>query len=89
MHWVNVNEDLPENGTLCWAYIPNKGIILRCYAEDSFNLGEDDFAVTHWQKFTRPRIPDLTFLPQNPVSILRAVDHTSLCFSELSRNLAS
>jgi len=88
MDWININEDLPENGTLCWVFVPRKEILLRVFQEDSFNLGDDDYQVTHWQPFSKPQYPDIHDLRQNPESISLAVGHKVVCFSGLSRNLA-
>ena len=89
MNWISINQDLPANGTLCWAFIPGKGIILRLYEEDSFNLGESDFEVTHWQAFSKPQYPHLNALLQNLLSTSQADHHTGLCSSVLTKNLAS
>jgi hypothetical protein len=54
MSWISIDDDLPDNNTLCWAYIPNKGIILRLYFKnDGFGLGDDDMQVAYWMPFRR------------------------------------
>lgn len=51
MNWISVDDELPDNNTLCWAYIPNRGIILRLFAGDGFGLGDLDYEVAYWTKY--------------------------------------
>lgn len=65
MSWISVDDALPENNTLCWAYIPYKGIILRLFSGDGFGLGDLDYEVSYWMKFNKPILPDCIVLPEN------------------------
>jgi len=83
MSWISVDDQLPENNTLCWAYIPNKGIILRLFSCDGFGLGDDDYDISYWMKFTKPQKPSYTYhesiqLPTSQVWSRRVVDFEGL-----------
>jgi hypothetical protein len=80
MTWINVDDQLPENNTLCWAYIPNKGIILRLYSCDAFGLGDEDYAITYWMEFRKKPNLNRKDLEHILLSILPTQDHISADF---------
>ena len=53
MSFINIGDQLPTNGSLCWLLIPNKALILTEYDNDSFGLDQLDYEVAYWMEFTR------------------------------------
>lgn len=87
MNWISVDDELPDNNTLCWAYIPNRGIILRLFSGDGFGLGDLDFEVAYWTKYRAAEKPNCTIIAN-----VRSVnglhfDEITLDYSDLKSNL--
>lgn len=87
MSWISVDDQLPENNTLCWAYIPNKGIILRLFSCDGFGLGDDDYDISYWMKFTKPQKPSYTDLHQILLSNERELGRINVDYPLLREHL--
>lgn len=49
MNWVNIIEELPENGTIVYVKMRNKSELICLYSNDSFGLSDHDFKVTKWK----------------------------------------
>ena len=88
MDWISIDDKLPDNNTLCWAYIPNRGIILRLYRQDGFGMGDTDYEIAYWMEFKKPQIPNCIVLDRIPLSIVRGWDHKVGDFEQLRQHLA-
>lgn len=84
MNLISVNDELPENNTLCWAYIPNRGIILRTYFKnDGFGLGDTDYEVAYWMEYIKPKKPDRIIFVHNPMGLDQDLASTALDYHAL------
>lgn len=79
MSFINIGDELPRNGSLCWLLIPNKALILTEYDNDSFGLDQLDYEVAYWMEFTRQS--NRAALLDTLLSIGQGQDHTSAGFS--------
>lgn len=87
MKWTPIDDDLPKEKSLCWAYIENKGVILRLYDNDSFGLGDDDYSVLAWQEFRSPRKPDVKDFFQSQLCTSPELDRIDVDSSTLYQSL--
>lgn len=72
MNWINIDEDLPSNGSKVCVKLSNNKSIVCTYKNDSFGLGDLDFQVLKWMPFMQL---DLRRLNYNLRSTLQVEDH--------------
>lgn len=73
MNWIDILEELPDNGTIVYVMIVNKIEIMCLYNNDSFGLGDHDYNVTKW----RLAFPYSKADPKHPYYSPRSTSHTA------------